>query len=107
MQQERLTEEQEEAYHQELPAMQQEKHAENQKENNSSEEDQLSRDWVLDNFRLRDNPIIKENPEVRDELIQILQWNGQAFEGDALWDPVIVKQQSDKQTDKLSAEVNT
>ena len=37
------------------------------------EEEELSREWVLDNFRLRDNPIIKANPEVGDELIRTLQ----------------------------------
>ena len=58
-----------EAYHQELLALQQERLAKNQEENNSSEKDQLSRDWVLDNFCFRDNPIIKENLEVGEELI--------------------------------------
>ena len=62
---------------------------ENQKENNSPEAEQLSRDWVLDNFCLRDNPIIKANPEVGEELIWVLQWKGRAFEGGALQDQVI------------------
>ena len=89
MQQERLAEKQEEAYHQELSAMRQEKCPKNPKENNSSKEDQLSRDWVLDNFRLRDNPIMKENSEDGKELIQVLQGKGRAFEGGALRDKVI------------------
>ena len=72
MQQERLTKKQEEAYHQELSAMRQEKRPRNWKENKSSEEEQLSRDWVLDNFGLKDNPIMKENPEIGEELIQVL-----------------------------------
>ena len=72
------------AYHQELSAMWQERLAENQKENNSPEAEQLSKDWVLDNFRLKENPIIKANPEVGEELIQVLQQKGRAFEGGAL-----------------------
>ena len=56
--------------------MWQERLAENQEEHNSSEADQLSQDWVLDNFRLRDNLIIKVNPEVGEELIRVLQRKG-------------------------------
>ena len=77
------------AYHQELSAMQQERHVENQKKEESPEREQLSRDWVLDNFCLRDNPIIKANPEVGEKLIQTLQKKGQAFEGGAVRDQVI------------------
>ena len=47
--------------------------AENQKKDENTEGEQLSRDWVLDNFRLRDNSIIKANPEVGEELIKVLQ----------------------------------
>ena len=47
------------AYHQELSAMQQERYAENQKKEENPEGEKLSRDWVLDNFHLRDNAIIK------------------------------------------------
>ena len=45
----------------------------------------------MDNFRLRDNPIIKANPEVREEMIQTLQKKGRAFEGGAVRDQVIGK----------------
>ena len=78
----------EKAYQQELSAMWQERLAENQKENNRPETDQLSRDWVLDNFCLRDNPIIKANPEVGEELIRVLQQKGRVFKGGALRDQV-------------------
>ena len=61
----------------------------NQKEDQSPEAEQLSRDWVLDNICLRDNPIIKTNPEVGEELVQILQKKGRAFKGGALRDQVI------------------
>ena len=44
---------------------------------------------MLDNFRLKDNPIIKANPEVGEELIRTLQKKGQAFEGGAVRDQVI------------------
>ena len=44
---------------------------------------------MLDNFRLRDNPIIKANPEVGEELIQTLQKKGQAFKGGAIRDQVV------------------
>ena len=74
----------EKAYHQELSAMWQERLAENQEEHNSSEVDQLSQDWVLDNFHLRDNPIIKVDPEVGEEVIRVPQRKGRAFEGGAL-----------------------
>ena len=52
-------------------------------------EKKLSRDWVLDNFPLRDNPIIKDNPEVGEQLMEILQRKGKAFEGGAARDQVI------------------
>ena len=52
-------------------------------------EEKLSKDWVLDNFRLRDNPIIKDNPEVGEQLMEILQQKGKAFEGGAARDKVI------------------
>ena len=38
------------AYHQELSAMRQERIAENQKEDKNVEGEQLSREWVLDNY---------------------------------------------------------
>ena len=74
------------AYHKELSAMWQERHVENQKKEENPKGEKLSRDWVLDNFRLTDNPIIKANPEVGEELIQTLQKKGQAFEGGAVRD---------------------
>ena len=55
----------------------------------NTKEEELSREWVLDNFRLRDNPIIKANPEVGEELIQTLQKKGQTFKGGAVRDQVI------------------
>ena len=69
--------------------MRQDRLTENQKKGENPEKEQLSRDWVLDNFHLRDNPIIKANPEVGEELIQILQKKGQVFEGGALRDQVV------------------
>ena len=45
----------------------------------------------MDNFRLRDNLIIKANPEVREEIIQTLQKKGRAFKGGAVRDQVIGK----------------
>ena len=55
--------------------MQQERIAENQGAEENTAEEEPSREWVLDNFRLRDNPIIKANPEVREELIRTLHKN--------------------------------
>ena len=66
--------------------MRQNKQAKKQKEKKSSE--QLARDWMLDHFRLRDNPIMKENPEIGEELIQVLQQNGGAFKRGELRDQV-------------------
>ena len=62
---------------------------ENQKKEENPEGEKLSRDWVLDNFHLRDNPIVKANPEVGEELIGTLQKKGQAFENGAERDQVI------------------
>ena len=62
---------------------------ENQEAEENTEEEELSREWVMDYFRIRDNPIIKANPEVGEELIQTLQKKGQAFEGGAVRDQVI------------------
>ena len=67
--------------------MRQNKQARKQKEKKSSE--QLARDWMLDHFRLRDNPIMKENPEVREELIQVLQRKGRMYKVGMLRDQVI------------------
>ena len=57
------------AYLQELSAMPQERIVENQGPEDNTGEEELSRDWVIENFRLKDNPIIKANPEVGEELI--------------------------------------
>ena len=46
------------AYQQELSAMPQERHNKNQEMEENPKGEELSRDWELDNFRLRDNPII-------------------------------------------------
>ena len=46
----------------------------------------------MDNFQLRDNPIIKANPEVREKIIQTLQKKGRAFKGGAVRDQVIGKE---------------
>ena len=62
--------------------MRQNMQAKKQKEKKSSE--QLARDWMLDHFRLRDNPIMKENPEIGEELILVLKQNGGAFERGAM-----------------------
>ena len=55
----------------------------------NTEEEELSRDWVIENFRLQDNPIIRNNPKVSKELIRVLQKKGKAFEGGATRDQVI------------------
>ena len=44
-------------------------------------EKKLSKDWVLDNIRLQDNPIIKDNPDVGEQLMEVFQRKGKAFEG--------------------------
>ena len=44
---------------------------------------------MIKNFRLQDNPIIKNNPKVGEELIRVLQKKGQAYEGGAKRDQVI------------------
>ena len=84
---------------QEMSAMQKEGAAEKEVKERSkkrngdvdSEETQeeLSREWVIENFRLQDNPIIKNNPEVGEELIRVLQKKGRVFEGGAKRDQVI------------------
>ena len=77
------------AYQQELSAMRKERITENLEQEENTKEDKLSREWVMENFRLKDNPIIKANPEVGEELIKILGKKGQAFEGGATRDQVI------------------
>ena len=69
--------------------MRQERIAENLELEESTKKDKLSREWVMENFRLKDNPIIKANPKVGEELIQILRKKGQAFKGGATRDQVI------------------
>ena len=44
---------------------------------------------MLDNFWLKDNPIIKAKPEVGEELIPTLQKKGWAFEGGDTRDQLI------------------
>ena len=53
------------------------------------DKEELSREWVIENFRLQDNPIIKNNPEVGEDLIRVLQKKGQAFKGGATRDQII------------------
>ena len=87
------------AYLQEMSTMQKEGAAEKEVKERSkkrngdvdSEETQeeLSREWVIENFWLQDNPIIKNNPEVGEELIRVLQKKGRVFEGGAKRDQVI------------------
>ena len=90
MQQERCTEQQEEANYHHLATMKLEERRKIRKEQaDLSLEEKLSKDWVLDNFRIRDNPIIKDNPEVGEQLMEVLQQKGNAFEGGAARDHVI------------------
>ena len=69
------------AYLQEMAAIRQEGIAEKESTRTGDDKEELSRDWVIENFRLQDNPIIKDNPEVGEDLIRVLQKKGQAFEG--------------------------
>ena len=64
------------AYQQELSAMRQERIAENLEQEENTKEDELSWEWVMENFQLKDNPIIKASPEVGEELIHILRKKG-------------------------------
>ena len=47
------------AYQWKLSAMQQERIAENQEPEENMEEGELSRDLVMENFQLKDNPTLK------------------------------------------------
>ena len=49
----------------------------------------MSRHWVMENFRLNNNPILDHNPQVKEKLIKVLQKKGRAFEGGAKRDQVI------------------
>ena len=71
------------AYLQEMAAMRQEGIAEKESMPTGGDKEELSRDWVIENFRLQDNPIIRNNPEVGKDLIRVLEKKGQAFEGGA------------------------
>ena len=61
-------------YLQEMPAMRQEGEAEQKaKKDNKSEEttrqtneEELSREWIMENFRLHNNPILDNNPQVKE-----------------------------------------
>ena len=35
-------------------------------------EENLLKNWALDNFQLRDNPIIKDNPELGEQLMEVI-----------------------------------
>ena len=37
-----------------------------------TDEEDLSREWIMENFRLHNNPILDRNPQVIEELIQVL-----------------------------------
>ena len=90
MQQERCAEQWDEANNHHLAAMKLEERRKARKEQvDRCSEKRLSRDWVLDKFQLQDNPIIKDNPEVGEQLMEILQRKGKAFEGGAARDQVI------------------
>ena len=69
--------------------MHQEGIAEKEGLHTNADKEELSRDWVIENFQLQDNPIIKNNPEVGEDLIRVLQKKGQAFEGGANRDQII------------------
>ena len=64
-----------------MAAIRQEGRAEKEGTCTNGDKEELSRDWVIENFRLQDNPITKDNPEVGEDLIRVLQKRGQAFEG--------------------------
>ena len=72
-----------------MAAMRQEGIAEKEIMHTGDDKEELSRDWVIENFRLQDNPIIRNNPEVGEDLIRVLQKKGQAFEGGAQRDQII------------------
>ena len=76
-------------YLQEISAMRQEGVAEQQGLDTDVDEEELSRDWVIENFGLQDYPIIRTSPKVGKELIQVLQKKGKAFVGGAMRDQVI------------------
>ena len=75
------------AYLQEMSAMCQEGIAEKEIEKDSEprgadtneDKEELSREWVMENFRLQNKPILRNNPKVREDLIRVLQKKGQAF----------------------------
>ena len=52
-----------------MTAIQQEGIAEKESMNTCDDNEELSRDWVIENFWLQDNPIIRNNPEVGEDLI--------------------------------------
>ena len=84
-------------YLQEMAAMKKEGEAEQREEKNnpleetkkSVKEDEMSKHWVMENFRLNNNPILDSNPQVKEKLIKVLQKKGRAFEGGAKRDLVI------------------
>ena len=77
------------AYLQEMAAMWQEGIVEKESMHTGDDKEELSRDWVIENFRLQDNPIIRNNPEVGEDLIRVLQKKGQVFKGGAQRDQII------------------
>ena len=48
---------------------------------NSTKAQPLSEDWVKDAFRLSDNEMLKDKPELMGQLVKVLSNHGPAFEG--------------------------
>ena len=59
-----------------MTAIQQEGIVEKESTRTSNDKEELSRDWVIENFGLQNNPIIRNNPEVGEDLIRVLQKKG-------------------------------
>ena len=41
------------------------------------------RQWVIDKFHLKDNPILEKNPDMKEELIRLLLEKANILEGGA------------------------
>ena len=57
----------------------------------ASQNNQVPRQWVIDNFHLDKNAILDKNPVVREQLIQVLQKNAYILEGSAQKDEFIIQ----------------
>ena len=71
------------SYTQELMAMKQERSGDHSVEKPTKDVCLLSREWVIDNFQLKDNPVLTANTQVNEELIAVLRQSGDVFEGGA------------------------